>query len=328
MSSYTASHSLYERDGAPSADVPCLRQFFEALSSLLGAFNLGEANKAHVRDDTLLHGYTISQWYEWGCKKSKIASKTSKENGALKSRILGLEAEVRERDLAGGAKYDGSDRSGAHEDPLTMEDPWADAAAKRSHRGIRGTWEALPSDAWGRIHKKFMLDGRQCLSVLPLTSPPSVREAWADCSESEFERAELDDVPGANPNQQLPAEKMDLEHSADEGVVEGAIHAEASTLISVGPTICRGKIKSFNTPGGYGFIVNESGGRDLFYHISQLLSREWAESPPARDEAVTFMIEQSRKGLVATTVRLKSGHDLLDGEKTPLDAWNEGRGDV
>lgn len=58
--------------------------------------------------------------------------------------------------------------------------------------------------------------------------------------------------------------------------------------------MAKGTVKWFNATKGYGFIAPESGGKDVFLHISAL---ERANIAHLNDgQAVTFEIESGRDG--------------------------------
>ncbi len=55
-----------------------------------------------------------------------------------------------------------------------------------------------------------------------------------------------------------------------------------------------GTVKFFNTTKGFGFIVPESGGADVFVHATAL---ERAGLPPLNEgDRVTFVLEDDRRG--------------------------------
>lgn len=58
-----------------------------------------------------------------------------------------------------------------------------------------------------------------------------------------------------------------------------------------------GTVKFFNEAKGFGFIIVQSTGNEVFVHTSNLLDsiRE--------NDKVTFNIEQGQKGLIATRVK-------------------------
>ena len=60
-----------------------------------------------------------------------------------------------------------------------------------------------------------------------------------------------------------------------------------------------GKIKFYNATKGYGFIIDESTGSEIFEHAKGL-SRNYTD--PQTDDQVQFETEQGKKGLVAVNV--------------------------
>jgi CspA family cold shock protein len=61
-------------------------------------------------------------------------------------------------------------------------------------------------------------------------------------------------------------------------------------------------VKWFNTEKGFGFIIRDNGGKDVFVHISAL-ERSGLTALDQGDR-VTFDIVEGRKGLEAAKVRL------------------------
>ncbi|GAB5519494.1 MAG: cold shock domain-containing protein [Rhodothermales bacterium] len=63
----------------------------------------------------------------------------------------------------------------------------------------------------------------------------------------------------------------------------------------------RGTVKWFNTEKGFGFIVPDEGGRDIFVHRSKVQGLGWDEG--LQDgESVEFETEQTPKGVSAANV--------------------------
>ena len=58
-----------------------------------------------------------------------------------------------------------------------------------------------------------------------------------------------------------------------------------------------GRIKWFNPNKGYGFITDDTY-RDLFLHISQWVE----ETEPQKDQRVSFIVDNDRRGLFARQV--------------------------
>ena len=62
-----------------------------------------------------------------------------------------------------------------------------------------------------------------------------------------------------------------------------------------------GKVKWFNNAKGYGFIIPEGGGRDVFCHQSQIEMDGFRTL--TEGQAVEFTVEEGPKGLFAKNVR-------------------------
>jgi len=59
-----------------------------------------------------------------------------------------------------------------------------------------------------------------------------------------------------------------------------------------------GHIKFFNDAKGFGFIVDDSTGKEVFVHVSGLVDKV------KENDTVTFEIEEGKKGLTAVNVKL------------------------
>lgn len=59
-----------------------------------------------------------------------------------------------------------------------------------------------------------------------------------------------------------------------------------------------GKVKFFNETKGFGFITPSNGGEDVFVHSTGLVDQV------RENDSVTFEVENGRKGLNATNVRV------------------------
>lgn len=59
----------------------------------------------------------------------------------------------------------------------------------------------------------------------------------------------------------------------------------------------KGSVKFFNTEKGFGFIVDEESGKDVFVHKTGLIDNI------REDDVVEFEIEEGPKGLNATNVK-------------------------
>ena len=60
----------------------------------------------------------------------------------------------------------------------------------------------------------------------------------------------------------------------------------------------KGKIKFFNETKGFGFIVPESGGDEVFVHSTGLVDKV------RENDTVTYEVQQGKKGLNAVNVKL------------------------
>ncbi|MEZ5198186.1 MAG: cold shock domain-containing protein [Bacteroidales bacterium] len=59
-----------------------------------------------------------------------------------------------------------------------------------------------------------------------------------------------------------------------------------------------GKVKFFNESKGFGFIVDDENGKELFVHVSGLIDEI------KNDDDVTFEVTEGKKGLNAINVRI------------------------
>lgn len=59
-----------------------------------------------------------------------------------------------------------------------------------------------------------------------------------------------------------------------------------------------GKIKFFNESKGFGFIVDDESGEEIFVHISGLIDEV------KEDEKVSFDVQDGKRGLNAVNVKL------------------------
>ena len=63
-----------------------------------------------------------------------------------------------------------------------------------------------------------------------------------------------------------------------------------------------GKVKWFNNAKGYGFVVSEAGGEDLFVHYSSIQMDGYKTLRAGQD--VTFEVQEGPKGSHAVNVRV------------------------
>jgi cold shock protein len=64
-----------------------------------------------------------------------------------------------------------------------------------------------------------------------------------------------------------------------------------------------GKVKWFNPEKGYGFIIPDEGGRDLFVHLSAVKGMSFGDSLE-EGQPVEFNVQETQKGLQAVDVKL------------------------
>jgi CspA family cold shock protein len=70
-----------------------------------------------------------------------------------------------------------------------------------------------------------------------------------------------------------------------------------------GAQVSTGKVKWFNSKKGFGFIVPDDGGEDLFVHHSEIKSEGYADLQEG--QAVEFQVGQGKKGPCAVSVTPK-----------------------
>jgi len=62
-----------------------------------------------------------------------------------------------------------------------------------------------------------------------------------------------------------------------------------------------GVVKWFNDGKGFGFIIFDSGGKDLFAHFSEIKGEGFKSL--AENQRVEFEVKQGQKGLQASNIR-------------------------
>ena len=67
----------------------------------------------------------------------------------------------------------------------------------------------------------------------------------------------------------------------------------------------QGTVKRFNQEKGYGFIIPDGGGEDLFVHYSSIEGSGFRSLEEG--ERVSYEVGQGRKGVQAQKVRKESG---------------------
>lgn len=68
-----------------------------------------------------------------------------------------------------------------------------------------------------------------------------------------------------------------------------------------------GKVKWFNNAKGFGFIVPEDGGEDIFAHYSTIQMDGYRSLKAGQD--VSYEVEQGPKGLHAANIGLPDGNE-------------------
>ncbi len=62
----------------------------------------------------------------------------------------------------------------------------------------------------------------------------------------------------------------------------------------------QGKVKMFNKDKGYGFIINENDGKDIFFHYSELVMDGFKTIE--NDAEVEFELVETERGLQAKNI--------------------------
>ena len=74
--------------------------------------------------------------------------------------------------------------------------------------------------------------------------------------------------------------------------------------------MANGKVKWFNNAKGYGFVLAEAGGDDLFAHYSSIEMDGYRTLRAGQD--VTFDVQEGPKGLHAVNIRVVAGEEPPD----------------
>ena len=95
------------------------------------------------------------------------------------------------------------------------------------------------------------------------------------------------------------------------------VRANAVGKLRRGGTVAMatGKVKWFNNAKGYGFVIAEAGGEDLFVHYSSIQMDGYKTLKAGQD--VEFDIEQGPKGLHAVNIRSFESEPLPAAPITP-----------
>jgi CspA family cold shock protein len=76
-----------------------------------------------------------------------------------------------------------------------------------------------------------------------------------------------------------------------------------------------GTVKWFNNAKGYGFILPDQGGEDLFVHYTSIVMDGYKTLKAG--QAVSFDVIKGGKGLHATNIRTPDSANAADGESRP-----------
>ncbi len=77
----------------------------------------------------------------------------------------------------------------------------------------------------------------------------------------------------------------------------------------------RGTVKWFNNAKGFGFILPENGGSDLFAHYSSIEMEGYRTLKAG--QSVTFDIEEGDKGLHASHIKPTQAHEAASDKSKP-----------
>lgn len=87
-----------------------------------------------------------------------------------------------------------------------------------------------------------------------------------------------------------------------------------------------GTVKWFNNAKGYGFILPDEGGEDLFVHYTSIVMEGYKTLKAG--QSVTFEVVKGGKGLHATNIRSPEGADgAASAESSEATASGNGQGD-
>lgn len=79
--------------------------------------------------------------------------------------------------------------------------------------------------------------------------------------------------------------------------------------------MANGTVKWFNNAKGYGFILPDAGGEDLFVHYSSIQMDGYRSL--GAGQGVTFDVQEGPKGLHAVNVRFSDGGADEEAEAAP-----------
>ena len=87
-----------------------------------------------------------------------------------------------------------------------------------------------------------------------------------------------------------------------------------------GVAVVRGKVIRFDDVRGYGFVLPESGGEDVFLHVNDINFDKRKLTPGT---VVEFVVEEGERGLKASDVNLVAGRGPTQDYNTPEASFHE-----